>query len=290
MLYTNRIQSLRRHWGDVDYAASYQLGAAVDSVFKLEKSLHFLLAEHALTLDVGDGKTEFFALAALDYALRHIELFAPGRIVKGIAKPVRLASTSRNTKERWLPRKMRRQSHAMMVSVSDAAKRFDRINRWLVVLLRRQSRVEYQWTIDDFGTVKFRFAGPYAARLDADDAALIRVVNMFQVDVRDVRGGWSFRSGATSWTSQGVVQFDVRYPTASDLPSSMNACDRLIAWPADQTRALLRKLPKRSDAAKEDIPVLDGKAIAERLCQRLDGDSRQPRLPDWRSSVTEDDY
>ena len=52
-----RIQSLRRHWGDVDYAASYQLGAPVDSVFKLEKSLHFLLAEHALTLDVGDGKT-----------------------------------------------------------------------------------------------------------------------------------------------------------------------------------------------------------------------------------------
>ena len=159
-----------------------------------------------------------------------------------------------------------------------------------MVLLRRQSRVEYQWTIDEFGTVKFRFAGSSAAHLDADEAAMLRVVNMFRIDVRDLRGSWTFRGGATSWTSQGVVQFDVRYPTASDLPNSMNTGDRLIAWLADQTRDLLRKLPKRSDAAKEDIPLLDGKAIAERIWRRLDGDSDRPCLPDWKSVVTEDDY
>lgn len=54
----NRIQSLKRVWGDVDYAHSYRIALPQSEVFKLEKMLHFLLAKYQTGIDAGDGYTE----------------------------------------------------------------------------------------------------------------------------------------------------------------------------------------------------------------------------------------
>jgi len=42
----NRILSLRRVWGEVDYAHSYRIALPQSEVFKPEKMLHFLLTNY----------------------------------------------------------------------------------------------------------------------------------------------------------------------------------------------------------------------------------------------------
>ena len=70
---------LKTSWGAIDYTESYELKAPVTMVFKLEKSLHFLLSNHRADVDCGDGYTEMFELKSLDTVVKHLELFAiPG--------------------------------------------------------------------------------------------------------------------------------------------------------------------------------------------------------------------
>lgn len=87
-----RGKTLSRWWGSIDYPASFELVAPVNTVFRLEKSLHFLLSEHAVYFEDGDGKTELFALSSLDLALKHLDLFmssgsTPCTLKKGLAVP-----------------------------------------------------------------------------------------------------------------------------------------------------------------------------------------------------------
>lgn len=87
-----RCKALKQTWGEVDYAESYELAAPQSTVFRLEKSLHFLLSAHGAGVTEGDGYTEMFALTSLDFVLKHIELFmasgsAPISLKKGIDAP-----------------------------------------------------------------------------------------------------------------------------------------------------------------------------------------------------------
>lgn len=50
-----------------------------------------MLSPHSRSFDVGDGKTVMLATEALELALRHIELFAPSSVIKGIPFPVPVA-------------------------------------------------------------------------------------------------------------------------------------------------------------------------------------------------------
>lgn len=61
----NRIEVLRRWWGEVDYGSSYYLAIEEKLVYKLEKSLLFLLSTHSADFEEGDGKTEIFSISAL---------------------------------------------------------------------------------------------------------------------------------------------------------------------------------------------------------------------------------
>lgn len=70
-----RIKQLRRDWGQVDYNNSYVLQGSPGVVFRLEATLKFLLKGRAIRFDEGDGRTELFDVAALDTALRHVDLF-----------------------------------------------------------------------------------------------------------------------------------------------------------------------------------------------------------------------
>ncbi|KAG1716857.1 hypothetical protein ID866_270 [Astraeus odoratus] len=88
----NRIQSLKRVWGDVDYAHSYRIALPQSEVFKLEKMLHFLLAKYQTGIDAGDGYTELFSIEALEPAIKHIHYVIEhgvidAQLLQGIEKP-----------------------------------------------------------------------------------------------------------------------------------------------------------------------------------------------------------
>jgi len=254
-----RILTLRRYWGDVDYAESYSLAAPANLVFRLEKALMVLLSEHALTLDVGDGRTEFFAAAALERALQHIELFAPNRIVKGIRRPAPVLKPSRPEVPRdiryyW---KKRAASRDMVGTAVRTARQFDRINRWLLILLRRQDRIAYQYSIDD-NEVTFRIRS---------DKVLGIAARLLMFPFRDLTGNtiMSMLNGAVY---DGVTEFSVRMPVSQPRAAHMRP-DLMLAYFADQSVRLLKQLPNRSAAAQEEIPAVDRNALMREAADEM---------------------
>lgn len=81
-----RSLTLKKYWGVPDYENSYELVAPQSSVFRMEKSLHFLLANSRLAFENGDGKTEMFCLDALDTALKCVQMFVEAGSVDAVLK------------------------------------------------------------------------------------------------------------------------------------------------------------------------------------------------------------
>ena len=87
-----RCQQLKHWWGDPDYDESFQLVAPELTVFRLEKTLHFLLTKnYAADVLEGDGHTEMFKMAALDLVKHTVDLFvSTGAVPTGLKKGINL--------------------------------------------------------------------------------------------------------------------------------------------------------------------------------------------------------
>jgi hypothetical protein len=256
-----RIKTLRRHWGEVDYAASYCLEAPMNVVFRLERSILLLLAEQAMVFETGDGKTELFELAALERALQYIEIFASQhRLVKGVPKPAVIVPGPelRVRSELSFYRKTRKASREMVQTATKVAQQFDEINRWLLVLLRRRHRIAYQYAIsEDESEVTFRIRGPIAES----------IWHSFVFIVRDLNNSrpMSCLSGSSS---DGFAHFTITVPPQGEALISGSRDSLLLAYFAKQTLMLLKRLPTRSEAAADDLPDLDGAAVLTSILSR----------------------
>ncbi|AEV27608.1 hypothetical protein Dsui_3277 [Azospira oryzae PS] len=261
----NRIQTLRRWWGEADYEASYYLRAPLEVIFKLEKSLHFFLSQYSVPFEEGDGRTELFSADALGVALKHIDLYSSSApdiegVKKGVPRPL-LASPlpRRRGKHRGLIRK----SKAMVDSVARTAGQFGRINRLLMILLRRQSRIPYQYDVID-DCVYFRVRLLRNNKGGFDSANLMRY---FSFDIEDLSGWCGIN--CCSVTSVGdVMQFRVRLLSVNeDRPWSA-----LFSYFSRQSECLLKKLPRRSSVATYPIPMLDEFQVMNDIFQRYEND------------------
>ena len=87
-----RCQQLKHWWGDPDYDESFELVAPEKTVFRLEKTLHFLLTKnYAADSLEGDGHTEMFKMAALDLVKHTVDLFViTGAVPTGLRKGINL--------------------------------------------------------------------------------------------------------------------------------------------------------------------------------------------------------
>lgn len=250
----NRIRTLQRYWGDVDYAASYFLPAPTETVFKLEKSLHFLLSPFAIDFDTGDGKTELFSEDAIAVALQHIDLYLrsspqSSTIQQGVPHP-----TPRESEQ------CRRKKHAVLIrrskevapQVIELAKKFDRIQRLLLLLLRRQTRYEYEYDILENQIVfRIRLEKPQIKRLcNAVD------VPAFSFGIEDLRAS-SWKNYCSITARDDIIQYNIMRPSESGSQSHHPLLDYFMT----QSEILLKKLPTRSAAVSSSIPPLDESKI-----------------------------
>lgn len=245
----SRVAVLQRVWGPVDYAASYYLHAPLTVVRQVEVALLSLLARFAVSDVEGDGKTELRAKPALPIALQYLEIFCAnmpelGGLRKGVMSPPSPLSTVRRKSRRD---RLLRKSKCMTHSISDMANRFGRINRLLTVLHRRQARIPFEYERSD-DRIFFRVRRPIdVSSLDSESSA---VMDYFRFHIEDLHGwgGFNFCSVAGSGD---VVQFNVSLPS-----SGVKEWDPVIGYFVDQSMAFLERLPKRSAATKESIPLL----------------------------------
>lgn len=148
-----RIETLQRDWGAVDYEGSYRLQLDVDSVMALERSLHGLVRHFSRGYQHGDGKTEMFSVDALAVVLQYLDLFMKSReepavLEQGIPAPTP-APTPRRRRKRPPFAKQRENVPSLYATLSEANTKLNWFARWALVLLRRQHRIEYQH--DTFG-------------------------------------------------------------------------------------------------------------------------------------------
>lgn len=246
----NRIKTLRRWWGEADYGASYHLSAPQDVIFKLENSLHFLLAQHAVPFPEGDGRTELFSMTALEIALKHINLYCSSasevsQVKKGIPFPLPMSSPPRRRNKHAI---LFRKARAMAHGVTQLAEQFSRINRLLIILLRRQARIAYQYDISDHN-VYFRLNMPNDMQSKINSDSIMRY---FSFNIKDFNGSCGINSCSVTAVDD-VLQFRIRLPSANDRGPWME----LLSYFWCQSEILLKKLPQRSLAATSPIPQLD---------------------------------
>jgi hypothetical protein len=136
--------------------------------------------------------------------------------------------------------------------------RFDRLTRWVLVLHRRQHRIEFEYTIRDESTLYLRFRGPIVDRIDD------RIFHA--IDDRGDLGWWP---QASSCKSDGVLQLEVRFGVHS---FGMDTLRHELAW---SLLSLLRRLPERSPAALTEIPLLNSQEIMSRMLAKMNDEYEQ---------------
>lgn len=104
--YVRAIQ-LQKHWGEVDYGASFTLRSTPRTVFKLETALHYLLSEYSIEYSCGDGKTEFFEMDGFEAAQEYLGIYAkrssaPVVLAEGIDVPLEDTNTKRPYVRKWI--------------------------------------------------------------------------------------------------------------------------------------------------------------------------------------------
>ncbi|NOS88937.1 MAG: GIY-YIG nuclease family protein [Methylococcaceae bacterium] len=263
----NRIQTLRRWWGEADYGASYHLSATQDVIFKLEKSLHFLLSQYAVPFSEGDGRSELFSVAALEIALKHIDLYCSSasevsQVKKGIPIPLPISSPPRRRNKNTV---LLRKARAMAQGVTQIAEQFLRIDRLLIVLFRKQARIAYQYDIVGH-YVYFRLRMPDVMRSNIDSDS---IMSYFSFDIEDFSG----RCGINSCSVTGVgdvVQFRIRLPSAEDI----SPWRELLSYFSCQSELLLKKIPQRSSAATSPIPLLDESKVWNNILSHYEESER----------------
>lgn len=258
-----RIQSLKRWWGEADYEASYHLSAPPDLIFRLEKSLHFLLSKYSVNFDEGDGRTELFSHDALDTALKHIDLFCSSGAVaeplkKGILLPPPPVVTSIRRQENYI--KYKKKNSSLVASTTRVVEKFGYINRLLIILLRKQTRLAYQYDVID-GYVYFRLRLPNSqAKVEHDT-----VMQMFSFNVDDFNG-WRGINCCSVTYADGILQYRVRLLSAGEHGSQ----DSMLYYFSQQSEFLLARLPNRSSAAKEEIPMLNESEIWQEMMEHYE--------------------
>lgn len=78
--------------------------------------------------------------------------------------------------------------------------------------------------------------------------------------------GWSGVNCCTVTYSEGIVQYRVQLLSAGDRGSQ----DSLLCYFSRQSQYLLSRLPSRSPAAKDEIPILNESEIFHKLMGRYE--------------------
>jgi len=245
-----RIAVLQRIWGPVNYDASYYLQAPLAVVRQVEGALLSLLAQFAVFVMEGDGKTELRAKPALPIALQYLEIYCANMpeldgLKMGVALP---PSAQGNVRRKRRRDRLLSKSINMTRSISDVAKKFGRINRLLTVLHRRQARIPFEYERNG-SQIYFRVRRPTSvSSLDSESSA---IMDYFRFEIEDQYGwgGFNFCSVAGS---ADVVQFNVHLPI-----TGVKEWEAVINYFIAQSITFLERLPTRSAAAKEAIPHLN---------------------------------
>lgn len=124
---------------------------------------------------------------------------------------------------------------------------FERMNKILFILLRRQSRMEYQ--IDKIDDI-------YFFRIHSENTDLLHKYHELGLSILKYKivlfnDTVSYNYCPVSSIKNNILQFEIQFP-----PVSLNPSYQILNLIFVQTMTIFYKLPKKSAAVKSDIPML----------------------------------
>lgn len=244
----NRVLILERIWGPIDYENSYKMAVPMQQVYAVEKMLHFLLAQYRYQASENkDGYTELFSHDALAAALRHIDYFVTEKIFPdSLTRDIERREMSPGVKKkRSRYASQTRTVGNLFSNVQQINQQFAVINRLLLILLKKQSRIKYQYNCTE-SEVCFRIISPgLNPSIDC-----LRIMRLLSFNFNDFHHGGGINCCVESRTEGDLHQFIIR--TLVDEKQHFP----FLGYMFSQSLQLLKALPPRSVALQDDLPVL----------------------------------
>ncbi|MDX8000163.1 GIY-YIG nuclease family protein [Xenorhabdus sp. Reich] len=238
----NRVQTLKRHWGEVDYGASYLLLSTPDVVSKLEKSLHLLLSKHAIKLEKKDGYTEIFSYSSLDLALKHINYFIEsGSITEELQKGIQHQPKIFNKKRNYQYKTLNNRINKHINHLKENTLKHEKIIRLLKIILIRKNRLVYQYDVSE-NNLLFRIKDH-----NINNDKIFSIMKLFSFSYYDfnIIGGHNL---CTITKHDDIIQYKIVILSNED---NMN----LLLYLQKQYLMLLKKIPQRSPLLDQDLPI-----------------------------------
>ena len=255
-----RIDTLKRWWGQVNYAESYYLEADEAIVFGLEKTLHFLLDGHSVAFEEGDGRTELFKLSELPVVLRYMEIYmhSPNNrslsLKKGIDVPIKPAKAGGEARGKKFSRT---KATRFFASIESCTAKFKKAHKIVDFLVRNSDRIKYQYDVID-SHILFRIERTGIARR-FDSSGIFR---LFGFSVDDYTG--SLHTNTCSFCGSGdIVQVKVRIRNQDN----EHFRHEYLEYMFGQLMAAFKRVPKRSMALSTEIPILDEMKIWDEIME-----------------------
>lgn len=243
-----RINQLQKIWGSVDYKSSYSIEIEKKNVFKLENSLQFMLSRYSVKFEEGDGKTEFFSMDAIEQALEHIRLYLlptgnPEALKKGIQKSI-IEKKNNPQKPPDHPSKIFSDKTTECINSMDSCTaNLKKLFILIKILLRYQYRIPFQYDVED-DTICFRIRYNNRSQFKLIDS----VFSLFQFYMKDSFGSVSWKICSANFVDGDIFQYNLNFK--KDDHPYMTYINTLI-------RDALYKLPQKSKAVIDNIPILD---------------------------------
>jgi hypothetical protein len=244
-----RMHTLERTWGAVDVRASYHVAADRDTVFTLERTLLMVLSDHAVGEEVGVGRTELSSLAAMELALKQLELFSAARAVPlALRQGLPAVLTDERRRRTPVSRFTKLQRNAILVtdSLASTVAQFAYINRILVVLARSQHKVAYQFDELEPGRLCFRFEARGHRGPAADQVREVLGVRCYD------HTGHLHTTLYSVHRTKEVVQYSVLLPWVQ----SPDFRHPVLEYLWSLTEQLLTNVPRRSAALRRRLPYV----------------------------------
>lgn len=150
----DRVNSMKKWWGEPDYVNSFSLAISSGLVFKLERGLHLLLEQFSMGFNCGDGKTEFFSLDAFNYAIEHLNTFIKSNqldsfLVKGIKKPDIAMPRDTSKNRDYIFSRHNLGKKRLIGSLNDTFKRMETVLRVNNLLIKYRTSIRFSLSFNN---------------------------------------------------------------------------------------------------------------------------------------------
>ena len=245
-----RANTLVKHWGAIDYNSSYSVELEEKIVFNLETALHRLMSIHAMSYDDGDGKKEFFSIEALGAVLEHVNLFLsanglPDLLKKGIPLPIINKTVSKQKTQPSQRKNFLADGEAFVNSMQDCISTLKNWFRVINILQYYESKIPFQYDIkEDALLFRIKYKNDMQERLIS---RMDRYLSFFYViDISGKQTYWNTTRGELG--DREIIQIRIV------LKENLHPYETFIN---QQILSAIKMLPKRSEAAKEALPILE---------------------------------